>query len=186
MSDGFFFTFVIVIFFLLWVAGGGPTKPISFAGAFITPITNEGQTQTGYGPKLNFNTKISAGGASLSATERTSTNIPDTSPYAGDVVLTHLVNGTSGTDPGQEYIGLEVSDSDKNPVTITGWQLKSTVTGASATIQNGVQTLSLGTVTLLPITLAPGDDAFLTTGVSPVNVSFEQNTCVNYISQAAN
>jgi hypothetical protein len=186
MSDGLFYSLVVVFFFILWVAGGGPTKPISFAGAFITPITNEGQTQTGYGPQISLNSKISAGGASVSTGERTNTSIPDTSPYAGEVILTHFVNGTNGTDPQQEYISLEVSSGAKQSVTISGWTLKSTVTGNSAKIPDGVAVLKFGTVTLLPITLAPGNVAALTTGASPVNVSFEQNSCINYISQAQN
>jgi Lamin Tail Domain len=185
MSDGLFFTLIIVFFFLLWVASGGPTRPISFAGAFITPITDENQTQTGYGPQVSLNTKISAAGASVSTTERSTTGITDTSPYAGDVVLTHFVNGTSSTDPEQEYIGLEVSDAAKQAVTISGWSLRSTVTGTNAIIPNGVQDLTLGQVSLLPITLKPGNEAYLTTGISPVNVSFEQNTCINDISDAS-
>ena len=183
MSDGVFYTLVIVFFFLLWLASGGPTKPISFAGAFITPITNLGQTQSGYGPKLTLNTKISAVGGSAGVSS--STGIPDTSPYAGDVVLTHSVS-SDGTDPAQEYIGLVVTDAEKQSVTISGWKLVSTVSGSSATIPQGVPTLKLGSVNLQPIVMTPGNQAYLTTGASPVNVSFEQNTCVNYISNAQN
>ena len=48
-SEFLFFLAMLVVFFVLWLAGGGPSKPISFAGPYITPITNVDQTQVGYG-----------------------------------------------------------------------------------------------------------------------------------------
>ena len=48
-SDGLFFLGVIAFFFILWFATGGPTRPMSFAGPYITPITDVGTVSSGYG-----------------------------------------------------------------------------------------------------------------------------------------
>ncbi len=185
MSDGLFFTLVVVFFFVLWVVSGGPSKPISFAGPFITPITNSNLTKTTSGSTIgstissDLNSSTSGGRSGTNAT-----GIPDTSSYSGHVVLTHYVSGLNSSNPEHEYLGLEVVGSAPESVDISGWTVKSTVSGASATIPLGVQMLQLGTVTLEPITLHQGDTAVITTGPSPVNVSFEQNGCSNYLTDA--
>jgi hypothetical protein len=72
-SDGVFILGIFLLFFLIWAFAGGPSRPISFAGPFITPITNEGQTQTAYGPQLKVGGTIDLPGAALTATERAAT-----------------------------------------------------------------------------------------------------------------
>jgi hypothetical protein len=51
-SEGAFFLVLLGFLFILWVYTGGSSKPISYSGLYITPITGLGQTQVGYGPKL--------------------------------------------------------------------------------------------------------------------------------------
>ena len=184
MGDGLFFTLGLVFFFIIWVASGGPTRPISFAGPFITPITNAGQTQTGYGPPISVGGTVSAGGGSVTVGEKTNTGIQNTSSYAGAVVLTHQIAGLNGTDPKQEHVEVKVLSTGPSSVDITGWKLVSTITGASATIPTAAQMLRLGPVQLQDVMLKPGNSATIDTGISPVSVSFEQNTCVNYLAQA--
>ena len=191
MSDGLFFTVGLVFFFILWVASGGPTRPISFAGPFITPITNEGQTQIGYGPQLSLpeTATISAVGGSVTAGERSATSssssITDTSPYAGQVILAHQVAGLSGTDPEKEYIEIELVSSAHSDVDISGWKVVSAVTGQGGEIPQGAQILKLGTISLQNIVLTPGAKATITTGASPVSVSFDENSCANYLSESS-
>ena len=191
MSDGLFFSVCIVFFFILWIAGGGPTKPISFAGPFITPITNEGQTQSGYGPQLklpvaatisNNGTSVTAGVRSTSNSD-TSSGIANTSPYAGEVTLVHQVGGLTSSDPSKEYLDIKLASTVSTDVDITGWKVKSAVSGASATIPQGAKSLKLGPISLQDIELSPGNSAVITTGASPVSVSFEQNTCDSYLSK---
>ncbi len=49
MNDAFLLIFGLIFLFCVWVYTGGPTHPIAFAGPYITPITNVGQVQSGYG-----------------------------------------------------------------------------------------------------------------------------------------
>ena len=191
MTNGLFFTLIIVFFFMLWLVGGGPTRPISFAGPFITPITNLGQTQSAYGPKVSGS--ITAGGSKISIGSKSapeagavnayaSTAIPNTSAYAGKIFLSHYVSGTYSPDPSQEYLGLQVPNTTSQGVDISGWTVRSTVTGASARIPQGATLLTIGSVTIQDIILQPNSTAYVTTGMSPVNVSFERNACTNFLA----
>ena len=185
MSDGMFFALIVGFFFVLWAVGGGPTRPISFAGPFITPITNVGQSQAGYGKKISGTGAV--GGSSISIGSKsgptTSTsNIANTSPYTGKVILDHYVSGAPVPDPGQEYIGLQIPSAVTQGVDITGWTLRSTVTGNSAIIPQGATMLTIGRVTIAPIILQANNTAYITTGFSPVNVSYERNTCTGFLS----
>ena len=191
MNDGMIFLGGLIFFFLLWLVGGGPSHPISFAGPFISPITNVNQTQSAYGPKVALGGTLSAGGNSVSVGERNAgpaAKIKNTSPYTGQVFLTHYVGGSSNTntDPLKEYLGIGVSYGAAQGISISGWSVVSTITGVSAIIPQGVPMLKLGTVTLQPIVLQPGVTATIVSGPSPVNVSFEENTCTNYLSQQNN
>jgi hypothetical protein len=179
MGDGMLFLFGIIFFFILWVVSGGPTKPISFAGPFITPITNVGQTQSAYGPQVALGGTLSAGGVSVGVEEK------KTSPYANEVFLNHSINQLN-SNPNYEYLSLQVSGSNKQSVPISGWKLVSKTTGESAVIPQGVPLLTLGTVTLQPILLNPGATATITTGLSPVNVSYAENACINLLSDQQN
>ena len=100
------------------------------------------------------------------------------------MVLAHQVAGLSGTSPASEYLEIEVTSNSHSSIDVSGWKVVSTVTGASGTIPQGAQMLKLGPVSLQDIILKPGDKATITTGVSPVSVSFDQNTCANFLTQA--
>jgi hypothetical protein len=192
MSDGLFFTLIIGFFFIVWLVGGGPHRPISFTGPFITPITTVGEAQNAYGPNLSG--KISAGGVTVGSSIPTSSipanttpdNIPNTSPYAGKVFLSHSVNGLGSANPAQEYLTLILSPANTANLDITGWRVVSIKTGTSAPIPEGAQTLTLGTVNIAPIELRPGAAANIISGFSPVNVSYEENECTNYLSNPSN
>ena len=185
MSDGMFFVGILGFFFVLWFIGGGPSRPISFAGPFITPITNAGQSQTGYGKKIAGS--VSVGGSTISTGTQSgpstsTTKIPNTSPYTGKIFLDHYVNNAPVPDPSQEYLGLQVLNTVTQGIDITGWTIRSTVTGNSVSIPQGATMLTIGRVQIAPIILQASNIASITTGFSPVNVSYERNTCTNFLS----
>ena len=48
-NDALFFAGILLIIFVTWVATGGPSRPVSWAGPFLTPL-GPGQTGgEGYG-----------------------------------------------------------------------------------------------------------------------------------------
>ncbi|MES2931745.1 MAG: hypothetical protein V4682_03560 [Patescibacteria group bacterium] len=181
-GDGIFFLGVLAFFFILWFATGGPTKPISFAGPYITPITDIDSVQQGYGdtPTVDFRSGSVwsnlmsgsfSGGANLGG-------VSNPSPYRGQV----RVSGTGGTgseDPEREYVTLRVSGTDS--IDITGWRLVSGASGRGARIPEGAALPRSGRVNDTGrIVLNPGDEAIVVTGEAPTGVSFKENKCTGY------
>jgi hypothetical protein len=186
-NPGAFFLVVIAFFFFLWLAGGGPNRQISFAGPYITPVTNENQTQVGYGPQLKIGGTVKLPGATVTAGEKTSgaaqTQYPapqNTSTYRNAVTVAHVA-GNSNNPSG--YAEIIVSPSAGQSIDITGWSVTSSANRLSGQIPTGVLLLQLGANnTLQDILLKPGDKATVTAGMSPAVSSFQANGCTGYLA----
>ncbi len=192
-SDAFFFGGVILFFFVLWLATGGPTKPISFAGPYITPIESPDSVQVGYGDtgassgsSQDVRSSLSDAQYKLQQLQAQATSIQSfgtPSPYRGQVTISHS-GGASGSTPDTEYVTIQAAYDAKSDITISGWRLVSAATGNSATIPNGSQLLRTGDVNgASPVVLHPGDTAIISSGESPVGASFRENECVGYLTQ---
>lgn len=204
-ADILFFVGIFAFLFVAWVSTGGPQRPISFSGPFITPITNVNQEQRGYG---NFwdvgrgETNWWTGDFSGSGTSNTQSELwkaqedledlqrdlqesrlfGTPSPYRGTVSLAKSVGPLKSVDGDEEYVTINVSGSADAPVSITGWKLVSVRTNAYGYIPQGVSLFRSGSVnTPQPISLAPGERAIVVTGRSPIGVSFKENMCSGYL-----
>lgn len=216
MSDGLFFVGVLFFFFLLWFVSGGPTREISFAGPYITPITDVGDEQEGYGDdggifefvrggsgsagNVGWNwgaSSNSQGSASEQDIQRGLQNAEDDlrrlegsaaeikafgdpSPYRDQV---DIVSVSPSSERAQEYVTIQVRSNASGPVTISGWKVRSDASGKSATIPYGSELPKSGLNTTASIVLSPGERAILTTGSSPVGVSFRENMCTGYFAE---
>lgn len=190
-SDGVFFFGVIAFFFILWLSTGGPTKPISFAGPYITPITDVDSVQYGYGDG-SYEGNSSGGGSvwgnimniedTLSGLQRDSSEIRafgEASPLRGQVTVSAA--GTSATDPDLEYVTLYAAGTQS--VDITGWRLVSGASGRGARIPEGASLPRSGRVNDTDrIVLNPGEEAIVVTGEAPKGVSFKENMCTGYFA----
>lgn len=88
------------------------------------------------------------------------------------------------TNPNEEYIEIRSSFNNKQPTNITGWKVKSAISGFEATIGKGVYLPASGAVNREDtIFLNPGDRAVIVTGRSPNGVSFRLNACTGYFEQ---
>lgn len=47
-ADAFFVIACLIFIFIAWIATGGPSRPISHSGPFITPVTAPGEESQGY------------------------------------------------------------------------------------------------------------------------------------------
>lgn len=178
-SDASFFLGVIAFFFILWLYTGGPTRPISYAGAYITPITGLGQTQVGYGPQIQIKGIFNRGNVTIGSASSTAPQTQNDSPYSSLVALARAT-GTASAPSG--YLQILVSSNAGKDVDITGWKIQSSATGASATIPTGALLLRTDAKnTQQEILLRPGDKADITSGTSPVGTSFEENKCIGYV-----
>lgn len=193
-SDVGLFVGILIFFFVLWVYSGGPNKPFSFSGPYITPITNISTSQIGYGPSANDayrggNTSSGNTNSGQAFWSRWTSSDPSAhvtfgnpSAYAGSV---HLERGALGTnDVNTEY--LIIRSGANAPVTITGWQLVGTKSGSHAVITQGTLIADpAGRITPVPIVLSPGAEAIVTSGRSPFGASFLETACTGYLSRNA-
>lgn len=105
------------------------------------------------------------------------------SPYAKTVSIKG-VSGLGSNDLKKEYVTISLSQSSKESVSITGWQLKSDTTGKSVTIGKGALVYHPNTsLQNDSVVLLPGNTATITTGVSPLGSSFKTNKCTGYLNQ---
>lgn len=178
MSDLLLFVGIFLLFFLVWVAGGGPSRPISFAGPYLRPISGPGTGAEAYGDPGaygGFSTGISIGGwganitapAGSSESARLASLVPD--PY-----------GAKESDEDQEYVTLIASGD----VSTEGWKLVSQKTGKGALFPQGATVPQAGRVNVLsPIQLSAGDTVTIVTGRSPIGMSFRENKCTGYFEE---
>lgn len=195
MSDGFFILGFFFFFFIAWIASGGPTKPISFAGPYITPITTVGTIQTGYGSTGSFGSQsIGSAQSALSNIENSLGGLNkqvqdaklfgEASQYKDDVTIS-WGNSLGGSDPKQEYIALRVSDNAPPNLDITGWKLVAVSNDATVVIPRGQQIYSLTSSATQDITVQPNDVVYVNSGESPLpqSTSFRENECMGYFTQ---
>ncbi len=199
-SDVYLFFGIIFFIFIVWIATGGPSRPISFAGPYILPLA-PGTTPTGYSLSRTASTTVSHSSGWTSNTLRSvqqdvvtlekavvsSTRFGDPSPHKGAVTIRHSIGGLGATDPDKEYISLYASSGAGSGVTITGWKIYSEALGHSFTIPQGASTPTSGIVNRVsPIVLLPGQTATITVGDSPVGFSFRTNLCTGYFEEFQN
>lgn len=108
----------------------------------------------------------------------------ETSPYYGAIDLAG-VYGRGGTDPSREYFIVRARSNNKQEIPITGWKIESFVTGEESEIPSGTRLaypdkLNRGEI----ITLAPGEEAIVVTGDSPIGTSFHENLCTGYFTES--
>jgi hypothetical protein len=156
-------TFLLVIlgaFFALWLIGGGPNRAISFSGPYITPITDVGEGQAGYGPQIKPAASVTLpGGASASVSEKNTTAAktvaaatPKVSTYSSQVSITRSTVA-SAQNPNSAYVELMLTSHISQSLTLSGWKLVS-ANGGTVLIKNGASS---------SVTLSPNQSALIVT-----------------------
>ncbi len=103
------------------------------------------------------------------------------SPYRGKV---SLENGSLGDDNEAQYARISASYDNTAPIDVSSWSLQSAVSGTRAYIPRGADTFLMGSINEQgDIYIAPGTDALLSSGTSPVGTSFRENMCSGYLGQ---
>ncbi|MEO6536883.1 MAG: hypothetical protein ABIT47_04270 [Candidatus Paceibacterota bacterium] len=198
MKGDFLLFFAIFVFiFILWVYSGGPTHPISFAGPYLTPVTNVGGESQAYGPKVSIpsgtvSKKTSWGNWSAgwgtsnygsSDTNGSNTNVSagNRSPYAGKVYIDGSSSHLNTSNVSQEYIVLRAASNSGN-VGITGWQLVSQNAGSRTVILQGTPIAHQGTPSA--IVLRSGEEAIISSGSGQEGSSFKETECTGYLDRS--
>jgi hypothetical protein len=107
----------------------------------------------------------------------------DPSPDKGKVRISDRESPDGGTSA-EEYIVLSADNLGTGPVLLSGWSLQSVLTGRRAALPPASSLFILGVVNpVTSVSLNPGQTAIVSTGASPVGVSFRENSCSGYLSQ---
>jgi len=206
-ADFIFFLAIFIFIFVAWVATGGPKRPISFAGPFITPVTNSGQEQQGYGSWTdafesdsnwwqgnwsgfsgdgNPNEELSDVQSDLADAQRDLQEARLFGPpsvYKDQVTLSVSGGVLSSEDPEEEYLTIAVSGRATSPINMSGWRLVGVRSKESATLPAAASVFRSGSVNQTSaLILAPGERALVSSGRSPVGVSFRENICSGYLA----
>lgn len=171
----------LVFLFILWVYTGGPNRPISFAGPYLTPITTTGDESEAYGTTDGFWESYRSMLRNTTSGEGTSGGSSWWGGSRESGMSVSLSGGDpSATDPEEEY--LIIQNNSSSPVSITGWRLESEKSGASATIGDGERIARESGRS--NIVLVAGEQAIVTTGDAPSRGSFAETICTGYLDTA--
>lgn len=106
------------------------------------------------------------------------------STYFGRVIIVQSTSGLGAGAASDEYLTLRAGAGNQSLMAISGWTLQSGITGRSVSLPQGTRVPQTGQVNYEePIVLAPGEEAVITSGRSPIGVSFKENRCTGYLSQ---
>lgn len=188
MNDLFLFVGIVMLVFVVWASTGGPTRPISFQGPYLNPITEPGTNAEAYGERGGFGgatSGISIGGYGVNVSLGEGTAGPSSS--SGNVQFLRDTSGAKETDVDEEYVTIFVSPSAGGAISTAGWKLVRKETGQGAAFPQGAEVPQSGRVNVLsPTELLPGDTAIIVSGRSPVGVSFRENKCTGYFEERQN
>jgi hypothetical protein len=195
-SDAFFFIGIFLFIFVVWVASGGPSRPISFSGPYLKPITDTGTRAEAYGvlPEIKLGSAErsvsgSVGGIRDSLSELRDQveelqELGEPSPYRDMVTIQHSTSGVRSNFAAREYITLSVGNKAKEPINISGWRLVSGASGSYGTIPNGTSVATAGSVNLAEaIMVSKGDKVIVNSGRAPTGISFKENVCTGYFEE---
>lgn len=200
-SDLFFFLGIFLFIFVVWVGTGGPSRPVSWAGPFLSPPSPLGSGQAYFLPNAHFQIGTAIGGGSSGDVQNSINQTQDEvdrlkqqaaeaiafgepSPYRGIITFDRYVSGPTQTDARSESVTLRLSSRAVSKISISGWKLLSAPTGAFALIPQGTEVPRSGIVNASePIFLSPGSQAIITSGRSPIGASFRENLCIGYFGQ---
>lgn len=148
------FLAIIAIFFIIWLAGGGASRPPQ-GGLFSTSTPSASNSQS----------TISSQG----------------SPYKGKVRL--QTSNARESNPKREYVEINAASNNTGPIIISGWTLTGRE-GLDIAIGTGTILPFLSQInTQYAVSLEPGGKAIIVTGQSPVGTGFRLNTCTGYFNQ---
>ncbi len=158
MKDVFIFIAIIIVLWVMWIASGGPELESAKKGPFLSPPTSSKNIQS-----------------EKSLYENNS----------GEIFVTNII-GAKKQNPNEEYVELIASRSNSNDVNISGWKLRNSV-GKEIEIKKADNLAYVGMLNNEEdIMISPGNRIIISTGNSPIGVSFQVNKCSGYLEQFQN
>jgi len=194
----------IIMGIIFWLVNGGPSKVIAgarsqpnFIASFLTgtkvpdifsiklPWSNlapniKGADISGY---INTDADTTSQGGSAGYSQQQLDQVKTfgtPSPHRSRVTL--RAPSATEKDPAKEYLTMSTASNNTDSININGWSLQSVVSGVRVYLPTAAQVFISGNINnTTGVTLAPGASVILTSGTSPVGVSFRQNICSGYL-----
>lgn len=147
--------------------------------------TDSNQNNKSYSPNKSIAEQIKKTEKEIQKLEKNASKTSkesNRSPYYDKIRMSNI-SGRKQTDPNKEYITISTNLDKNETIKITGWYLRSEITGYYAII---------GGASLLPfpftkiesnVVLQQKDKVILTKGFSPIGISFRTNKCTGYFEE---
>ncbi len=162
-DDFGFFLLIIGVVALAWLGAGAPQGNGTYRTTNNTSVENN-TPQTQEERRDVANKKI----------------IGALSPLSKHVSL--RAGSLGGTDPQNEYLEIQISNEAPSRINITGFTIKSGMSGEGTTLKKAVLLPFTNVINVEEtISLSPGDRAYIITGRSPSSYSFKENKCIGYL-----
>ena len=196
MKTLFVFIGMILALFFVWATTGGPERAISQGGWFLTQPSPTESSKT-YGPapdKSPEENRSSAEKLSREEIEERAKEIKkeaeklqekiNTSKYKDKIYIDNFPSGVDERKTQKEYLLIKAKRSNKENISITGWQLKSSASGKRIEIKEATRIPEIPSLSRpKEIILKPGEEAMVITGSSPIGESFKLSKCIGYLSK---
>jgi hypothetical protein len=180
----------LIILLILFVVVGFAYGPLK--GASLNKRASKAASSIGV---VNQNSVYSANestGESIKSTEEDIKNLQASvakeidkskrSPYYDKIRMSNI-SGLNQNDPNEEYLTIFTNIGQNETIKITGWYLKSELTGYFAVIGKAALLPFPSTKTENDVILQQGDTVYLTKGFSPIGISFRTNKCTGYFEE---
>lgn len=193
---------------IFWILGGGPRRVLEDAQKLAdnaTPEEGEMLFQLPWQPPQLFPTldlsdalqfeepepsmqekliDLEAEYDRLSAEVQTTRTFGNPSPFLGKVSIAQDASGVRETGANDEYLQITADYGNSETIDISGWILESALSGVRVMIPPSASPFIANSANVLGATaLAPGGLALVSSGPSPVGVSFRENMCTGYLAQ---
>lgn len=201
----------VTLLLLLWLWGGGFARIVNFVKTIPNPISillgkQDGQYEvrfpwqvaipqgpdisglTGSGSSAQLSTSDAQEQLSQAQTQydeiqkqlEEAKAFGNPSPYANRATLTRAA--ATESDPRREY--LEISVRSGSDISLAGWSLQSVLSGNRVLLPPAVPVFVAGTVnTPVSVVLSAGETAIISSGPSPVGISFQETRCTGFLEQ---
>ncbi|HVU75284.1 MAG TPA: lamin tail domain-containing protein [Candidatus Paceibacterota bacterium] len=142
-------------------------------GADISGLAQAGDTQLG-------GTSLSAPSGALyahSSVDAASFGSP--SPMRGQISLS--ADSAQESSARSEYV--EITSQSGSAVSLSGWSLQSALSGVRVFLPQAASIVRLGGASnVSALVLKPGDTAIVSSGPSPIGISFRETRCTGYLA----
>jgi len=125
--------------------------------------------------------KLDLSPIATSTTKTTKVTAPQDSFYKGYVKIAGV--SPKETYPEKEYVTITVTQQNLSEIDVTNWKLQNSK-GEKASLGQGTTLFYSGKVnSVSPIKIKGGDILTVSSGRSPIGVSFQMNSCASYLEQ---